>query len=65
MTDILLDILHELSYYHTPTDRLLEKYVTERLDKSINTYRKELTLSIGYLERADSLKVLKTVNRTL
>jgi hypothetical protein len=63
MTDILLSMLNDLSLYKGKSrDELLYKYIKDRLDKSYQSYIKELNTSTSYLERRREHRVLKKMN---
>ena len=55
--------LNELQKYKTPKNILLENRIKERLDKSYQSYTKELNASLDYLQRRNELNVIKKLNR--
>ena len=56
-------LLEELKQYKRDKNHLMEFYIEERLNKSLEVYYKELTDSIQYLARRDELNVLKKMGK--
>lgn len=63
MKDKLYNIIKELSFYKRNKNDLLAQYINERLNKSLQTYYKELIDSFDYLKYKDSSNILKKLNR--
>ena len=63
MNNKLYNILDDLSKYKHNKDDLFPMYVNERLNKSLQTYYKEITNSFNYLKYKDSNTILKRLNR--
>ena len=59
MTNKLKQILSDCKQYHHTKSELDEIYVKDRLDKSLQSYYKELTAGVGYLSRRDPKNVIK------
>lgn len=63
MTDKdLYNIIDDLNRYKRDKSKLLTFYVNERLNKSLETYYKELSSSFDYLNHRDGVKVMKDIN---
>ena len=56
-------ILTELSTHHRSKTELLTVAISDRLDKSIAEYYKELTNSIRFLSDKNELRLLKKLNK--
>lgn len=63
MKDKLYNIIKELSSYKRNKNDLLAQYINERLNKSLQTYYKELIDSFDHLKYKDSSNILKKLNR--
>ena len=61
--DQLLVILNDMSNYHRDKNKLLSFYVSNRLNKSLQTYYKELSNCVSFLEKKNSEKIAKKLNR--
>ena len=59
MIDNLNKMLDDISKYKRNKDDLLEMYIKERLNKSLETYYNQLSSSLEYLISKDSVRVLK------
>ena len=59
MIDNLNNILMDLQHYKRDRNHLMEFYIADRLNKSLETYYKELTDSMRYLAKRAELNVLK------
>ena len=60
---MLRHMLEILSNYKKDKKYLLEKYINDRLTKSLETYYSELSSSLEYLISKDDLRVLKNLNK--
>ena len=61
---VIQQMLEELEEHHsTNKDELLTKYVQMRLNRSLETYYKEILTSYNVLSRQNEEKVLKTLAR--
>lgn len=60
----LINILDDLSRYHRNKHKLLAYYINERLNKSLETYYKDLSSSYNYLSSKDTINVAKKFNRS-
>lgn len=61
MKDLYIRMIQTLQEYkHTPEDRLIH-YMSERLDKSLDTYNTELSTSIEYLGRREPSKMVRKI----
>lgn len=57
-------MLNDLSKHkNTDKEDLLLQYVNERLNKSFDTYQKELDQGLEYLKRRNELNVVRKLNR--
>ena len=63
MKTMLLNMLDTLSYYKHDKPVLMEKYISERLDKSFNQYDKELQQSIQFLTRKHEKSLIKRMKK--
>ena len=63
MKNKLYNILDDLSKHKRNKEELLPLYINERLNKSLQTYYKEITNSFNYLKYKDSKDVLNKLNR--
>lgn len=63
MIDNLNKMLDDISKYKRNKDDLLEMYIKERLNKSLETYYNQLSSSLEYLISKDSVRVLKNSNK--
>ena len=63
MIDNLNKMLNDISKYKRNKDDLLEMYIKERLNKSLETYYNQLSSSLEYLISKDSVRVLKNLNK--
>lgn len=63
MKNKLYNIIDELSKYERNKEELLTLYINERLNKSLQTYYKEITNSFNYLKYKDGKNVLNKINR--
>ena len=57
--DIILGMLSDIKKHQRDKDALLAEYVQIRLDKSLQTYYKELIDSYNVLQRFDEVKKLR------
>ena len=63
MIDDLKKMLADISKYKRNKNDLLEMYIKERLNKSLETYYDQLSSSLEYLVSKDSIRVLKNSDR--
>lgn len=63
MINDLKKMLADISKYKRNKDDLLEMYIKERLNKSLETYYDQLSSSLEYLVSKDSIRVLKNSDR--
>ena len=63
--DKLVNILEELKTHHRSRAELIETYVTKRLQKSMETYYKEVAQSAEFLAKKDELRMMRKLNRGL
>jgi NADH dehydrogenase FAD-containing subunit len=63
MLNNLNKMLSDISKYKRNKDDLLEVYIKERLNKSLETYYNQLSSSLEYLVSKDGVKVLKNSDR--
>lgn len=61
--DILSHILDDLSKHHRSKKEVFMACVEERLNKSLETYQKELDDTFGFLSRRNELRLLKRMNK--
>lgn len=59
--ELLFDILDELNYYRNNKEKLLEKYVQERLSRSIDSYYKDLLSGFDALMSYSDKTVMKRI----
>lgn len=59
----LIRIQNDLGKHHTPKGEVLEKVITERLNRALESYNEDLTKTSEYLGRRDGLNVLAKYNR--
>lgn len=59
----LYSMLEDLSKYHRDKKVLLTYYINQRLNKSLETYYKDLSNSFEYLTNKNDFKVLKNINK--
>lgn len=57
------NIIIELQKYKREKSYLIEYYLNERLDKSLNIYINNINSIVNRLASKDSLKVLKIINK--
>lgn len=57
------NIIIELQKYKRKKSYLIEYYLNERLDKSLNTYINSIDAIVNKIASKDSLKVLKIINK--
>ena len=62
---VLTGILHSVQELCGDKEDLIGKYVQERLEKSLQSYKKELEDSVSFLERKNTLKMMRRLNRQL
>lgn len=60
---MLNNMLKDISKHKRNRDNLLEYYIQERLNKSLETYYIQLSHSLEYLINKDSFRVLKNSNK--
>lgn len=62
---ILKDMLKDINNHKRPKENLLEYFVSMRLDKSIQTYYKQLLESVDYLSNreASQERILNGINK--
>ena len=63
LSEILENMLYDLSCHKRDRNYVLTQSISERLNKSLQTYYKELNNSVSYLSSKDEMKVLKKMNR--
>lgn len=63
MLEKLNRMINDLSKYKRDKNSLLEMYIKERLDKSLEVYYNQLNYSLDVLMKRDSLKVMKQSNK--
>ncbi len=63
MINDLKKMLADISKYKRNKDDLLEMYIKERLNKSLETYYNQLSSSLEYLASKDGVRVLKNSDR--
>lgn len=61
--DTLAEILKDLNNHKRDKAMLLEMYINDRLNKSLETYYKELSDSLQYLATKSDIKILKKLSR--
>jgi len=61
-TKDLYSILEDLNKHHRKKSDLLSYYINKRLDKSLETYYKELSYSVNYLKSKNNIKVMGEIN---
>ena len=61
--NMLNNMLKDISKYKRNKDNLLEYYIQERLNKSLETYYNQLSHSLEYLISKNGLRVLKDSNK--
>lgn len=59
----LFRIRDELSNYHRNKADLLEYYISSRLNQSLSVYYQELAATMRFLEKKDSLRVMRKLNK--
>lgn len=59
--DTLNNILNELSEHKNKRD--LSDFVNERLNKSLDTYYKELTNAVKFLTKKENIRMLRKINK--
>lgn len=57
----LENIKQELQFYKKDRKEVLLNSISDRLNKSLNNYYKELTDSFKYISKQNELKVLKNI----
>lgn len=57
----LENIKQELQFYKKDKKEVLLNNISDRLNKSLNNYYKELTESFRYISKQNELKVLKNI----
>lgn len=57
----LENIKQELQFYKKDRKEILLNSISDRLNKSLNNYYKELTDSFKYISKQNELKVLKNI----
>lgn len=66
LTDSLKEIQQDLKHYTNHSKSLLmEKYISERLNKCLQTYYEELNESSSYLQARNPFQLAKRLNRSL
>jgi N-formylglutamate amidohydrolase len=63
MKQTLFFMLHELQEYKRDRESLMSKYVAERLNKSFQTYDKELQQSIQFLTQKHEKSIIKRIKK--
>ena len=63
MKQVLLDNLKILQGYKHSKEELMLRYVSERLNKSYETYQKELSQGLSFLEQKHEKSLLKRLNK--
>ena len=58
-------ILNDLNKRNRSKSKMLEQFVSNRLDASLNTYYSELLESYEFLKSRNQLKLAKKINRRL
>ena len=57
-------ILSELSQYKRDKEYLMQYYVSKRLDKSFDSYNKELQQSVDFLTKKHEKSLIKRMNKS-
>lgn len=55
-------IIKELDNYKRNKEQLMYKYINDRLTKSLNSYYKELSDSVNFLNSKEELNIIKKIN---
>ena len=63
MKSTLIEMLKTIEGYKHSKSELMPVYITERLNKSFESYRKELQQSILFLTRKHEKSILKRLNK--
>lgn len=63
MISDLNKMLADISNYKRNRNDLLEMYIKERLNKSLETYYSQLSSSLEYLASKDGIRVLKNSDK--
>lgn len=63
MLEKLNRMINDLSKYKRDKNSLLEMYIKERLDKSLEVYYNQLNYSLDVLMKRDSLRVMRQSNK--
>jgi len=61
--DNLKEIMNNLKNYKRDKNHLLEQYIEDRLNLSVQTYYKELNQSYIYLNNRKEINVLKKITK--
>lgn len=56
-------MIEDLNTHKRDREYLMLEYINKRLDKSFTSYTSDLCSSLDYLERRNSLNVVKKLNR--
>ena len=60
---LLLNMINDLQNYKNDKTRLMQGYIQKRLNQNLTSYYKKLQQSVDFLQRKDSRKVLKKLNK--
>lgn len=60
---LLLNMINDLQNYKNDKTRLMQGYIQNRLNQNLTSYYKKLQQSVDFLQRKDSRKVLKKLNK--
>lgn len=59
----LYNIIDDTKLHHRSRDDVMLSAITERLNKSLQSYAKDLSLSTKYVENRDSLRVMNSISK--
>lgn len=63
MFNLLYKIRNELKKHHSDRSQLIELYIKDRLDLTIDTYDKELNDSFMYLEKINCINMMNKMTK--
>lgn len=61
--DKLYNILNDLSHYHRDKGTLMEIHISNRLNKSLQSYSKDLNDSCNYIRNRNELRTITILSR--
>lgn len=59
----IISLLNDIECMSTNKKEVLERAISERLSKSLESYESSMSYSLDYLQRKEAIKVMRRINK--